>query len=106
MEKSVIHNSKKSTTLYIFTIPMKNTDSNTGENTITKAIVHSNNGSYMHYKLLKMMYHHPLINVGKDLLFRTTSKANTKATRRACQTIKYASVSTGQSLRYYKPFYT
>lgn len=44
---------------------MKNTDSNTGENMITKATVHSNNGSYMHYKLLKMMYHHPLINVKK-----------------------------------------
>lgn len=48
---------------------MKNTDSNTGENMITKAIVHSNNGSYMHYKLLKMMYHHPLINVKKKKTF-------------------------------------
>lgn len=65
---------------------MKNTDSNTGENMITKAIVHSNNGSYMHYKLLKMMYHHPLINVKKkkNLLFCATSKANTMAMRRAC----------------------
>lgn len=48
---------------------MKNNDSNTGENMITKAIVHSNNGSYMHYKLLKMRYHHPLINVKKKTTF-------------------------------------
>ena len=35
----------------------------------------------------------------------TTSKANTMAAR-ACQTTKYASVSTGQSLQYYKSFHT
>ena len=63
----------------------------------------------MHYKLLKMMYHQPLINVKKKkTLFCTTcttSKVNTMAAR-ACQTTKYASVSTGQSLHYYKSFHT